>query len=76
MTARTLYHTSVTGSAHCTKNNNIAKRKSYLILMQTEEYPGQSPRIPVFEGTSALPKSFETCGQKQYVPDCYLWQFR
>ena len=38
--------------------------------------PGQSPRIPVFAGTSALPKNFETCGQKQYVPDCYLWQFR
>ena len=38
--------------------------------------PGQSPRIPVFSGTTALPKAFETCGQKQYVPDCALWQFR
>ena len=38
--------------------------------------PGQSPRIPVFCGTLALPKAFETCGQKQYVPDCALWQFR
>ena len=38
--------------------------------------PGQSPRIPVFCGTTALPKAFETCGQKQYVPDCALWQFR
>ncbi len=38
--------------------------------------PGQSPRIPVFCGTTALPKSYETCGQKQYVPDCALWQFR
>jgi dipeptidase len=38
--------------------------------------PGQSPRIPVFCGTTALPKAFETCGQKQYVEDCALWQFR
>lgn len=38
--------------------------------------PGQSPRIPVFSGTTSLPQNFEICGQKQYVPDCYLWQFR
>ena len=38
--------------------------------------PGQSPRIPVFCGTTALPKAYEVCGQKQYVPDCALWQFR
>jgi len=38
--------------------------------------PGQSPRIPVFCGTTALPKAYDTCGQLQYVPDCALWQFR
>ena len=38
--------------------------------------PGQSPRIPVFSGTTRLPKAYETCGQRQYVPDCALWQFR
>ena len=38
--------------------------------------PGQSPRVPVFCGTTQLPKAYETCGQKQYVPDCALWQFR
>ena len=38
--------------------------------------PGQSPRVPVFCGTTALPKAYEACGQKQYVPDCALWQFR
>ena len=38
--------------------------------------PGQSPRIPVFCGTTALPEAFETCGQKQYDPDCLLWRFR
>ena len=38
--------------------------------------PGQSPRIPVFCGTTALPEAYETCGQKQYSEDCALWQFR
>ena len=38
--------------------------------------PGQSPRVPVFCGTTALPKAYETCGQKQFVPECALWQFR
>lgn len=38
--------------------------------------PGQSPRVPIFCGTTALPKAYETCGQQQYVPDCALWQFR
>ena len=38
--------------------------------------PGQSPRVPVFCGTTTLPKAFEVCGQKQYVADCALWQFR
>ena len=38
--------------------------------------PGQSPRIPVFSGTTALPEAFETCGQRQYDPDCVLWRFR
>jgi dipeptidase len=38
--------------------------------------PGQSPRIPVFCGTTSLPDAYLTCGQKEYVPDCALWQFR
>ena len=38
--------------------------------------PGQSPRVPVFSGTTKLPKAYGTCGQKQYVEDCALWQFR
>ncbi len=38
--------------------------------------PGQSPRIPIFCGTTELPSSFEICGQKTYDPDCLLWQFR
>lgn len=38
--------------------------------------PAQTPRIPIFCGTTSLPKAWETCGQLQYVPDCTLWQFR
>lgn len=38
--------------------------------------PGQSPRIPVFCGTTQVPEAFRTCGQKAYDPDCILWQFR
>lgn len=38
--------------------------------------PGQSPRIPVFCGTTDLPSGFDVCGQKTYIPDCALWQFR
>ena len=38
--------------------------------------PGESPRIPIFSGTTELPGAFDKCGHKQYVPDCALWQFR
>lgn len=38
--------------------------------------PGQSPRIPVFCGTTRLPAAYEVCGQLQYAPECALWQFR
>lgn len=38
--------------------------------------PAQSPRIPVFCGTTTMPEAYSRCGQKEYVPDCALWQFR
>lgn len=38
--------------------------------------PAQSPRIPIFCGTTRLPEAYEVCGQKQYAPDCVLWSFR
>lgn len=38
--------------------------------------PAQSPRVPVFCGTTKLPQAYETCGQKLYVPGCALWSFR
>ena len=62
--------------------SHITQLRSWLpdavggICWLSVDNPGQSPRIPVFCGTTALPKAFETCGQKQYVEDCALWNFR
>jgi dipeptidase len=38
--------------------------------------PGQSPRIPIFSGTMALPHSFRICGQHRYREDAAIWSFR
>jgi dipeptidase len=38
--------------------------------------PAQSPRIPIFSGTTELPPSFEICGQHRYRTDSACWWFR
>ncbi|MDR1407069.1 MAG: C69 family dipeptidase [Tannerella sp.] len=38
--------------------------------------PGQSPRIPVFCGTTSLPDCFGICGQHRYRDDAAIWHFR
>ena len=38
--------------------------------------PGQSPRIPIFAGTTELPPSFEIGGQHRFRTDSALWWFR
>lgn len=38
--------------------------------------PGQSPRIPVFAGSTRLPDAFLHCGQNEYNPDYALWKWR
>lgn len=38
--------------------------------------PAQSPRIPIFAGTTRLPKSFEICGQHRFRTDAAIWTFR
>lgn len=38
--------------------------------------PGQSPRIPIYCGTTELPESFQFCGQKRYREDAAIWQYR
>jgi dipeptidase len=38
--------------------------------------PGQSPRFPVFCGTSRLPLSFDICGQHRFREDATVWTYR
>ena len=38
--------------------------------------PGQSPRVPVFAGTTRLPEAYDRCGQNSYDPESALWHFR
>ena len=38
--------------------------------------PGESPRFPIFSGTTELPAAFDTCGMRRYYPDGALWTFR
>ncbi len=38
--------------------------------------PGESPRIPIFSGTTELPKSFQFCAQQRYRDDSACWYFR
>lgn len=38
--------------------------------------PGQSPRFPIFSGTTKLPKMLEICGQHTDRDDAALWHYR
>jgi dipeptidase len=38
--------------------------------------PGQSPRIPIYSGTTRLPEAFSVCGQHRYRPEAAIWSFR
>ncbi len=38
--------------------------------------PGQSPRVPVFCGTSRMPQAYSLCGHKKYDDNAVLWQYR
>ena len=38
--------------------------------------PGQSPRIPVFSGTTDLPTTFSICGQHRHREDAIVWKYR
>ena len=38
--------------------------------------PGQSPRIPIFAGTTSLPQAFSLCGQKAYEANAIIWKYR
>ncbi len=38
--------------------------------------PAQSPRIPIYSGTTELPESFNYCGQQRHREDAAIWQYR
>jgi dipeptidase len=38
--------------------------------------PGQSPRFPIFCGSTSLPACFDICGQHRYREDAAIWTFR
>lgn len=46
------------------------------ICWYSVDNPAQSPRIPIFCGTTRLPEAYDRCGQRAYDPTCALWQFR
>ena len=46
------------------------------ICWMAVDNPGQSPRIPIFCGTTVLPAAFGRCGQKKYDEGTWLWQYR
>ena len=46
------------------------------ICWMAVDNPGQSPRIPIFSGTTQLPAPFARCGQKEYDPQAIVWHYR
>ena len=38
--------------------------------------PGESPRFPIFAGTTELPKMLQVCGQHSERDDAALWHYR
>ncbi len=40
------------------------------------ENPGQSPRIPIYAGSTQLPESFSICGHHGCNDEAALWQYR
>ena len=38
--------------------------------------PAQSPRIPIYAGSTQLPNEFDVCGQHRYRTDAAIWSFR
>ena len=46
------------------------------ILWYSVENPGQSPRIPIFTGSTELPSCFNECGHGNYNEETILWRYR
>ncbi|WP_102407578.1 dipeptidase [Parabacteroides bouchesdurhonensis] len=46
------------------------------VVWMALDNPGQSPRIPIFCGTTRLPEPFNICGQHRHRTDAAIWKFR
>lgn len=46
------------------------------VCWMTLDNPGQSPRFPVFCGSTALPQMLQVCGQHRYRDDALVWHYR
>ncbi|MCR4920894.1 MAG: C69 family dipeptidase [Bacteroidaceae bacterium] len=46
------------------------------IVWMALDNPGESPRFPIYTGSTQLPKMCEICGNHSYRDDCALWHFR
>ena len=46
------------------------------VVWMALDNPGQSPRFPIFSGTTELPKRLQTCGQHSDRDDAALWFYR
>lgn len=60
----------------------VAQMRSWLpdevggVLWMSFDNPAESPRIPIFCGTTTLPAAFGLCGHKGYNDNAILWQYR
>ena len=46
------------------------------VVWMSYDNPGQSPRFPIFSGTTDLPASLKVCGQHRYREDAAVWTYR
>lgn len=46
------------------------------VVWMSYDNPAQSPRIPIFCGTTDLPACFEQCGQHRFRDDAAVWSYR
>ncbi len=46
------------------------------LVWMSYDNPGQSPRFPIFCGTTDLPASLKVCGQHRFREDAAVWSYR
>ena len=46
------------------------------VVWMALDNPGESPRFPIFCGTTKLPEPFNICGQHRHRDDAAIWKYR